>query len=303
MPEESEQKRVSLAVPGYLLQKVLGRGAMGIVVKGRRKEDGLDVAIKVMKPSDYADARARFQRESGILLRINHENIVRAYDAGEVAEGDYRGMYVVLEYIKGVTLLDYVNEGGVLGEEEALEITRQATEGLQCIHEHELVHRDIKSENIMITEGGLVKIMDLGLAKEHQDGGDLTATGEIFGTPGYISPESATNTKDADIRGDIYSLGCTLYHALTARLPFNEKTFAKLMSRLFSEDPAPPQSHRAELSDVINALVLKMIARESENRQQNPGELLEDIERVKEGKMPRTVRKPLPKKKGWWPFG
>ncbi|HLF54345.1 MAG TPA: serine/threonine-protein kinase [Candidatus Nanoarchaeia archaeon] len=303
MSEESGgKKKVSLAVPGYRLEKVLGQGAMGIVVKGRRETDNLEVAIKVMKPSNYADARARFQRESAVLLRINHPNVVRAYDVGELTEGEYQGMYMVLEYLRGKTLLGYIAESGALCEEEALEITRQTAEGLQCINENGLVHRDIKSDNIMITEDASVKIMDLGLAKA-EEGGALTATGDVFGTPGYMSPEAAIDTKGADIRGDIYSLGCTLYQALTTHLPFIEKTFAKLLHRLLKEDPQPPKAHNPNLSDVVNALVLKMLARDREQRQQTPDELIEDIERVKEGKMPRTVRKPLPKKKGWWPFG
>ncbi len=301
MSEESGgKKKVSLAVPGYRLEKVLGQGAMGLVVKGVRQEDGLEVAIKVMKPSTYADASARFQRESGILLRIDHPNIVRAYASGELTEGPYQGMFMVLEYLRGKTLLTYLAESGALSEDEALEIMRQAAEGLQCIHENGLVHRDIKADNIMITEDASVKIMDLGLAKEHRDEGDLTATGDIFGTPGYISPEAAVNTKDADIRGDIYSLGCTFYQALTKHLPFTAKSFALLLHKLLKEDLTPPNAHRKDLSDVVNALVLKMMAREREKRQQNPEELLYDIELVKEGKMPQPPHKP---KRRWWPFG
>ena len=242
-------------IPGYFLEKKLGSGAMGVVVKAKRLEDKLDVAIKIAKPSNYEAARARFQRESDVLIRIDHPNIVRAYDAGELTEGKVQGMYMVLEYLQGKTLLDYIAEDGELAEDEALEIMRQAAEGLECIAENGLVHRDIKSENIMITEDATVKLMDLGLAKVDDPNENLTATGDRFGTPGYMSPEAAEDTKSADIISDIYSLGCTLYQALTLKLPFNEKNFGKLVRLLMTEDPKPPQEHRPELSDEINALV------------------------------------------------
>ncbi len=296
MAEASGNKQV-LHIPGYRLEKTLGEGAQGKVVKGMREADGLYVAIKVLSAAEDPGFRARFAREAKVLLSIEHPNIVGALDVGKLADGT---PYLVLEYVDGKTLSYYIREG-VMQEEKALGITRQTAVGLACIHERQLVHRDIKPENLMVTPEGLVKIMDLGLVKSRKSESDLTATGSVFGTFGYMSPEASKDAKDADIRSDIYSLGCTLYQALTQKLPFTERKIGRLSKRLLTEDPQPPKTHRQELSDTVNALVVKMIARERKQRCQTPEELLEDIDLVLDGKMPSPVR--VPRRRWWWPFG
>ena len=295
----AEKKKQSFKLPGYKLAKVLGRGAQGIVIKGMREADRQYVAIKVLKVANLNDDfyERRFSREARLLLAMEHPNLVGALDIGRLTEGPYQGPYLVLEYVEGETMVDRLRKG-VLDEQAALVYMRQTAEGMDYYaSEHNLVHRDLKPENLMITVDDVVKIMDLGLAKMTTDESGLTVTGDIFGTPGFMSPEAAEDTKSADIRSDIYSLGCTFYRMLTKQMPYDERNFAKLLSLMASTEPTQPNQLRPELSDTVNALVMKMMARDNELRQQDPEQLLEDIDRVLEGRMPRTARPPRPEKK------
>ncbi|MHC5021440.1 MAG: serine/threonine-protein kinase [Planctomycetota bacterium] len=316
-----KKKKRKLKLPGFRLGRVLGRGAQGMVVKAQRERDGLTVAIKLLSPSmaKVSEFRRRFRREAQVAMELDHKNIVQGIEVG-AADGI---PFVVMEYIEGHTLTDLL-KAGPLGEEKALPIIRGVAEALQCAHKRGLVHRDIKPDNIMIESDGTPKLMDLGLAKETTTGDELTMSGSVFGTPGYISPEAAVDSKDTDIRADIYSLGSTFYHAVVGEVPFPEKTLTKSLQRALTEDPVPP-AERVEVTEACSELIMKMLARDRKNRVQTPDELIIDLDLVAKGDMPtrpqgheaRRTKKQKPRQAGggtgesgkrpWWrilwPFG
>ncbi|MHC5019704.1 MAG: serine/threonine-protein kinase [Planctomycetota bacterium] len=281
----SDEKR-KLRIPGFTLAGVLGKGAQGAVVKAQRDADGAVVAIKVLsaKMAQNSEMRSRFRREAGVAMSLDHPNIVAGLDAG-AADGL---PYVVFEFVEGHHLAHHIEHQGPMPEAEALTVLEQMASALQHAHEQGLVHRDVKPENIMLTPDGTAKLMDLGLAKEHESegAGDLTAVGAVFGTQGYISPEAARDSKDTDIRSDIYSLGSTIHHLALGQVVFAADTMIRALQRVISEDPEPPRDRMPRLSEPFSELLLKMLARDRAERHQTPAELLDDIAAVRAGEMP-----------------
>jgi serine/threonine protein kinase/WD40 repeat protein len=262
----------------YLVLDQLGVGGMGSVFLAR--QSGMDrvVALKVMSRKLIRDAPAlaRFQREVQAAAALQHPNIVLALDADS-----RQGMpYLVMEYVSGEDLRAVLRRQGPLPIGLACEYARQTALGLQHAGERGMIHRDIKPANLMLTRTSdgrpLVKILDFGLARfqsESQETGDITRTGEIMGTPDYISPEQATDTHTADIRSDIYSLGCTLFHWLTGTVPFPGKSvMERLMARATREPPSPAEL-RPEVSPELVAVLGRMLDRDPANRYQTPVEV------------------------------
>ena len=211
----------------YKLLDYLGRGGMGSVYKGVDLKTGKLVALKFIN-EEFAgknNALARFSREVELMLKLDHPNIVRAFFADlEGAEP-----YVAMEFVAGETIRSYIDAGGPLPVGFSCECIRQAAVGMHYAHEHGVVHRDLKPTNIMVAwtgpgGGPIVKVLDLGLTRLHDRSGDrdvgLTATGQCIGTPEYIAPEQAFNSKIAEGRSDVFSLACTLFHMLTKELPY-----------------------------------------------------------------------------------
>jgi serine/threonine-protein kinase len=276
--------RRTLSVPGFTIQRVLGKGAQGVVVQAVRERDGRAVALKVLslRMATQAEFRQRFRREAAIALDIQHPNIVAGLEAGQAS-----GLpYVVFEYLQGETLATRC-ERGPLDEPTALAILRQMASALACAHANGLVHRDVKPENIMLLADGTAKLMDLGLAKDTGEAsGDLTTMGSIFGTKGFISPEAAVDSKSVDIRSDIYSLGSTIHYAVVGAVPFPADSLAAAVRRLVHEDPAPPRLQRPDLSEPLSELLVRMLERERDARPQTPEDLLAEIARVGAGQLP-----------------
>jgi serine/threonine protein kinase len=222
--------------PRYRVLRLLGQGGMGAVYLAEHRQMGRAVALKVISPRllTYPGALARFQQEVRTAARLDHPNIVAAFDADQ-ADGLH---FLVMEYVEGQNLADYLAERGPLPIAQACDFIRQAATGLQHAHERGMVHRDIKPHNLMVQARGddcapgMVKVLDFGLARlaaeptEEPAGGDtveapqFTSTGAVVGSADYIAPEQAEDAHGADRRADIYSLGCTLYHLLTDRPPF-----------------------------------------------------------------------------------
>ena len=196
----------------YQLIEELGHGGMGYVYKALHTKLKRTVAVKLL-PVDrqrLPQAVSRFHREMEAVGRVDHPNIVRAHDAGE-ADGQF---FLAMEFVEGVTLASLVRRLGPLDVADACEVVRQAAIGLQHVHEHGLVHRDVKPSNLMLTTTGVVKVLDLGLARlqvEEYGHGDATASSQIMGSADYMAPEQGSNPRDADARADVYSLGCTLF--------------------------------------------------------------------------------------------
>jgi len=270
--------RTSFFLGKYKLLGELGRGGMGAVYKAIHSRLGRVVALKVMAPKLVSDeqAVARFRREIEAAAALNHPHVVAAFDADHV-EGTH---FLVMEYVEGESLADLLKRQNRLPVTTACEYIRQAALGLAHAHERGMAHRDIKPANLLLTRTAdgqpLVKILDMGLARftsERREDSDLTSTGQVMGTPDYIAPEQARSTKSADIRSDIYSLGCTLFRCLTGQLPFEgESVVEKLMARAMGDAPRLRQ-YLPEAPAPLEAVVSRMLARDPAARYQTPTEV------------------------------
>ncbi len=266
-----------LVLPGFEVLEVLGEGGMGRVYKARHLRLDRLVAIKVIRPELLAapEAVARFLREARATARLCHPNIVTIHDAGE-AGGTH---FLVMEFVAGTDLATLVRRRGVLSVCRACECVRQAALGLQHAHERGLVHRDIKPSNLLLGEDGTVKLLDLGLARllpESQAGPDrteLTQAGALMGTPAFLAPEQGLDARAADIRSDIYSLGCTLYHLLTGRPPFTADSPADLLVKHRTAQPKPLAGYRADVPEGLQTVIDTMLARHPADRYQAPAEV------------------------------
>ena len=266
-----------LLLGSYVLLERLGEGGMGAVFKARNWKLGRVVALKVIRKERLATPNVvrRFQREILAAAQLNHPNVIRAFDADEV-----RGThFFAMEYVEGADLARLVRERGPLSVARACDYVRQAALGLQHAHERGLVHRDIKPGNLFLTREGVIKVLDLGLARlgEHAEGADsrstLTQEGVVVGTLDYIAPEQAMDAHGADIRADLYSLGCTLYLLLTGRVPFPGRNTAEKLLRHQMEVPPPVDQLRPEVAPAVAAVVARLMAKRPGDRYQTPAEL------------------------------
>lgn len=269
----------------YLILGELGRGAMGVVYKGLQESLGRHVAIKVMTHATIlADEGAvkRFVREARVMAQLSHPNIATIYDVGE-QDGQH---YIVMEYIDGSTCEEILRRRGRFTEFEALEIAIPVAEALNHLYRNNLVHRDVKPSNIMVDRrSGVVKLCDLGLARS-ADAASLTQEGTVVGTPYYISPEQAEGRTDIDIRADIYSLGATLYHLVTGRVPFDDATAMRILIKHLSEPLVPPQQVLPTISEAFSKVITRMMMKDRDKRYRNPEEVLVDLRRLQEGRPP-----------------
>jgi len=270
----------------YELIELLGRGAMGTVCKALHVELGREVAIKTLSPGVPADARAvaRFKREMNAMGRLDHPHLVRATDADEI-EGT---RLLVMEYVDGCDLKELLRRWGPLSFADACELGRQAALGLQCAHDHGLIHRDVKPSNMLLSRDGSLKVADLGLARVHdlRPGDELTLSGTPFGTPDFMAPEQASGNPDVDARCDIYSLGCTFYALLAGRGPFGdaEHSEASAKIRAHIQEPIPPiRQFQPKLPDDIVALLDRMLAKVPAERVATMAEVATTLEPLAAG--------------------
>jgi len=285
-----EEMRTSQQIPGYKILSRLGAGAMATVFKARQLSLDRLVAIKVLPKrfSENPDYVERFYREGMAAAKLNHANIVQAIDVGEA--GGYH--YFVMEYVEGHTLWDELNAGKVFSEEEALGIILQIARALAHAHERGLIHRDVKPKNIMMTDDGVAKLADMGLARMASDEQAARAeAGKAYGTPYYISPEQVRGERDIDFRADIYSLGATLYHLVTGRVPFEADTPSAVMHMHLREPLVPPDHINTALSVGIGEVVEVMMAKDREKRYGSTEDLIGDLEAIASGRPPIYARK------------
>jgi len=277
--------------PFALLDK-LGEGGMGKVYRARRQTDGAIVALKVVRPHLLAHPliRRRYEREVAAALSLNHPNIVQVYEAGQ-HEGRH---YLVMEFIDGIDLSRLGKEYRPLAIPEACEYIRQSALGLHHAHERGFVHRDIKPSNIIVAgerhlpqavEAAVAKILDMGLVRaigadeEGVEPLELTREGVVVGTPDYMAPEQAKNSRRVDIRADLYSLGCTLYFLLAGRPPFAEGTaIEKILKHQL--DPVPPvRQYRPDVPAEVEELLLRMLAKQPQDRPSSALEVAQELEK------------------------
>jgi eukaryotic-like serine/threonine-protein kinase len=276
----------------YELGEILGFGGMSEVHRARDNRLHRDVAIKVLRADLARDPTfyLRFRREAQNAAALSHPAIVAVYDTGEAETATGTLPYIVMEYIDGATLRDIVAQDGPMEPGHAIEVIADACQALNFSHNHAIIHRDIKPANIMIDKTGAVKVMDFGIARALTDSTNrLTQTAAVIGTAQYISPEQASG-ETVDARSDIYSLGCVLYEILTGQPPFVGDTPVAVAYQHVRQDPVPPSNRRDGLSPDLDAVVLKALAKNPENRYQSAAEMRADLIRVHSGHPPEAPK-------------
>jgi predicted Ser/Thr protein kinase len=264
--------------PRYRIVRKLGQGGMGAVYLAEHKMMERVVAIKVIAAGfvDSPEAIERFQREVRAAAKLEHAHIVRAYDADQAGSA----MLLAMEFVKGRTLAEVVARRGPLPVAYACQCVRQAAHGLQHAYENGMVHRDIKPQYLMLAEKGTVKILDFGLAKlisERVSRPGLTGEDIVMGTPEYMAPEQARDTASADIRADIYALGCTLFYMLTGRPPFTGATALEIVTKQVVDAPQQVTDLRPEVPAALADLIGRMLAKKPQERPQTPREVADGL--------------------------
>jgi serine/threonine protein kinase len=263
----------------YRILRRLGEGGMGAVYLGYDETRDLKVAIKVLSDhlasnQDYVD---RFYREAKSGALLNHPNIVRTLNVGQDRTSGKH--YLVLEYVDGPSVQALLEAQGRLSIGDAVHITLDMARALEHAHSRNIIHRDIKPDNILLTPSGLCKLTDLGLAKRTDEASHLTAARQGFGTTHYMPYEQAINAKHADGRSDIYALGVTLYHLVTGSLPFPGENHLEVVERKNQGDFLPACCHVPEIPLSLDRILARMLARQPRNRYQTASELIVDLER------------------------
>jgi serine/threonine protein kinase len=286
---------------GYEVLKRLGKGGMGAVYLGRQISLDRPVALKVMSPrwARDPDFVARFTREAYAAAQLVHHNVVQIYDIGAERDTNFFSM----EFVNGQSLMDLVRKEGKLDPEVAVGYVLQAARGLKFGHDMGMIHRDVKPDNLMVNDQGIVKVADLGLVKTPgtteapaappREGtpaspsshgllssvSDLTRAGIAMGTPTYMAPEQARDATKVDARADIYSLGCTLYILLTGKPPFSGKTVLEVLTKHATEPIVPPEVIVKRVPKSLSIILLKMMAKRPEDRYANMGEVIDVLEK------------------------
>jgi eukaryotic-like serine/threonine-protein kinase len=276
----------------YELGEILGFGGMSEVHLARDMRLHRDVAVKVLRadlardPSFYL----RFRREAQNAAALNHPAIVAVYDTGEAETAAGPLPYIVMEYVNGVTLRDIVHTDGPIPAQRAIEIIADACQALNFSHQHGIIHRDVKPANIMISTTNAVKVMDFGIARALADGGNsVTQTSAVIGTAQYLSPEQARG-EAVDARSDVYSLGCVLYEILTGEPPFVGDSPVAVAYQHVREDPVPASQRHEGVTTELDAVVLKALAKNPDNRYQTAAEMRADLVRVHNGEPPEAPK-------------
>jgi serine/threonine protein kinase len=257
-----EYARTVFRLGQYTVLDEIGKGGMGQVFRAEHAMMGREVAVKVLPgKKSTPESEAAFRREMRMLGRLDHENLVRAFDAGH----DARVYYLVTELVPGIDLKRYVQKHGPLDEETAASVIAQAARGLAYAHEQELVHRDVKPGNLLVTQDGRVKVLDLGLAGSQLEK-ESSRIGRVVGTMDYIAPEQIQAPDDVGPSADIYALGCTLYYAVTGRVPFPGGSRNEKMQRHLTEAPDPARRLAPHLSEPFCRVIEDMMAKTPEKR-------------------------------------
>ncbi|MDR0782849.1 MAG: protein kinase [Propionibacteriaceae bacterium] len=276
----------------YVLGDLLGRGGMGDVWRARDTKLNRDVALKRLSGNLAGDPayRERVQREAQAAAGLNHPNIVSIYDTGEFVDDTGLSLpYIVMELVDGQTLQHLVRAEGALVPARALEVIQAVLDALECSHEQGIIHRDIKPANVMVTGKGAVKVMDFGIARV--DNADkLTQTGSVLGTVAYLAPEQIRG--DAlDHRADLYAAGCLLYELLTGKPPFEADSAVGVALQHLQNTAVLPSVRDPRVPEALNAICLKALAKNPDERYQTAAAMRGDIDRLRAGQ-PVTATEP-----------
>jgi eukaryotic-like serine/threonine-protein kinase len=264
----------------YRVERELGRGGMAKVFLGTDTVLGRTVAVKVLAPQ-FADDDGfvqRFRREAQAAASIGHPHIVSVFDTGS----DDGVHYIVMEYVEGRTLAEFLSGGGRIMSDRAIDIGEDVCTALEAAHRQGVIHRDIKPGNIMLSPRGEVKVTDFGIARVTTTADTVAQTAAILGTASYLSPEQAQG-QPVDGRSDIYSLGCVLYEMVTGRPPFLGDSPVAVASKQVLEQPVPPSKLNPDVTPDLDAVILRALAKNPANRYQSAEEFGADLERAKRG--------------------
>jgi serine/threonine-protein kinase len=292
-------------IPGYEILKELGRGGMGAVYMARQVALNRIVAIKIILSARHAgeSERRRFRREALAIAGLQHPNILQVYELGE-----HEGMpFLVMEYCPGGSLARRLG-GTPLASGEAAKLVRTLALAMQAAHSQGIVHRDLKPGNVLLAAEGTPKITDFGLAKRLDVVSDLTAEGDILGTPSYMTPEQALGKTDIGPATDVYALGAILYEMLTGRPPFRADTAFHTITQVVSDDPAPPRQLNPAVPRDLETICLKCLQKDPARRYASAADLAADLDRCLEGVPIRarsagSLERARKWARRWWPFG
>jgi serine/threonine protein kinase len=267
------------SIGDYRILRRLGEGGMGAVYLGYNEKESLQVAVKVLNDQlasnqDFID---RFYREAKSGAILNHPNIVRSITAGQDAVTGKH--YLVLEYVDGISVQALLDHEGQLPIGDAVHIVLDVARGLEHAHSRNLVHRDIKPDNILLTRSGVAKLVDFGLAKRVDEASHLTGARQTFGTTPYMPYEQARRAKNADGRSDIYALGATLYHLVTGAVPFPGANHIEVIEKKGRGKYAPAVSLNPAVPPSLEQILSRMLARDPSERYQTVSELIVELER------------------------
>jgi serine/threonine protein kinase/Tfp pilus assembly protein PilF len=269
---------IGKTISHYKILEKLGEGGMGVVYKAQDIQLQRLVALKFLPPhiSEHPEEKARFVHEAQSASALNHPNVTTIYGIEESPEG----LFIVMEYVEGKTVKE-IAEKGTPSIKRILDIAIQVCEGLNAAHKKDIIHRDIKSDNLMVTPEGQVKIMDFGLAKL-KGATKLTKADTTLGTAAYMSPEQASGD-EVDQRSDVFSFGVVLYELLTAQLPFKGEHTAAIIYSILNDEPQPVARFNNKVSADLERVISKALSKEREERYQHADELLADLRRERKG--------------------
>ena len=278
----------------YRLDAFIGGGGMGAVFRALDTTLDRTVAVKVLarRQSDDEETLRRFRNEAQSAARLDHENIGRVHAVG--SDGEWH--YIVFEYIEGTNIRDLVREQGPFDPARTIDIAIQVADALEHASRREVVHRDIKPSNIVITPAGRPRVVDMGLARLHQVAGndDLTMSGMTLGTFDYISPEQARDPRAADVRSDLYSLGCTMFFMLVGHAPFAEGTMVQKLLQHQQAEPPSIDELRPDVPRRLSAIIERLMAKDPLDRYQRPAILVADLVACAEAEgFPLSVGRPV----------
>lgn len=276
----AEDKYVGKRLDGrYEIGEIIGEGGMAVVYSARDIQDDMPVAIKILRDEYLGNNEfiRRFKDESKAIAVLSHPNIVKVYD---VSFGD-RIQYIVMEYIDGITLKDYIEKNGPVNWKEAIHFVLQTLKALQHAHEKGIIHRDVKPQNIMLLEDGTIKVTDFGIARfSKSTANSMTMTNKAIGSVHYVSPEQARG-EPTDAKSDLYSLGVMMYEMLTGKLPFDDDNAVSVALMQLQSDPIPPRQINPDIPEGLEEIIIKAMQKDPIKRYHSASEMYSDILKIK----------------------
>ncbi len=285
MKEKASDPLVGRTIGGCRLVRRIGSGALAVVYEAEQLDDKSKVAVKMLTGESSKDPEngVRFEREAKLCQSISHPNVVTVYRYG----CENKIHYMVMELVDGSTMEEIIDKHGVLSWKKVVHLILQVAQALDHMAKQGIIHRDIKPGNILITKGGVAKVLDLGFAKDMGSGesdrvpshnGELTMQGVSMGSPAYMPPEQVLDAKSADATADVYSLGATFYHSLTGQTPFNGKTAYEIMEKVLNQPAAEVRAINPNIPKSINQLILWTMEKKPEHRPATAGEFIKELE-------------------------